>query len=87
MAKPTVLPSTRISHTLHRQKLGFSRVRIRIRVSVRIRERFSFSGVNIYETGGSVTDPGRGNTVDFTSIYNPTQNHRPIQLTSDKLTK
>jgi len=44
------LPQSGISHTIHRQNLGFSRVsrvKVRIRVSVRIRARFSFSGANL----------------------------------------
>jgi len=38
--KPTVLPPSQISHTIHQHKLGFSRIS---RVSVRIRFRFRFS--------------------------------------------
>ena len=48
--KQTVLPPSQISHTVHRQMLGLSRVsrvRVSIRVSVRIRVMFSFSGVKL----------------------------------------
>jgi len=55
--KPTVLPLSHISHAVHRQKLGFSRVN---RVNVRIRVRFTFSTVNLW----LIRDGG--NTVSFT---------------------
>ena len=56
------------SHTVHHQKLGFSRVsRVsKIKVySVTIRVRFSFRGAILWETRGGVADPvvrDRGNT-------------------------
>jgi len=42
--KPTALPPSRISNTVHRQKLGFSSSRVG---RVRIRVRFSFSGAKM----------------------------------------
>jgi len=70
-----VLPPSRISHTVHRQNLRFSRVsrvrrvRVKIRVSVGIRVRFRFSGANLQATSVSLAAPGRGNTVGFTDYH------------------